>query len=683
MTAAVTNLLSKARSWREVATTWAAYVATIALLGVAAQSRSLWKAALGAALLVSVAWVLHKRLLRLRSEDTRKFFVISLVIVVAGAAMVLLWFVGNKHGVRGFFGIVTFYFGVGQLIGTLRAWERRPTRLASMVLAVCATAFGVGLVVVTLESASWAIGLLVAGVLLAPVALTLLTDDALDWIAKKDKESRTAGTALKVRRFRLAVGVAIFEAGLLGLVAAGASVRYAVLIALVISTLIGVIASDTDADIIVVLIAVALVWSFAPREVSPPASTDPKTGEPALVALGDSFMSGEGAQRFFEGTNTRGENECRRAPTAYAVQVLKKKGAAIPDKVVFLACSGAKAEQIYKTPQYQNEPIGGSARIVDGEEVRGLNQLEQLENLRRSVDFDIALVIVSIGGNDALFGTIGRSCVGPGDCSELGGFWLEDLKAVGKKLDDTYSAIRNSVGDGVDVLVVPYPVPLDDDGCSWSLLTAHEHRFIHGYTLELNSVVRRAALKAGFHYLADIEDALERKDLRICDGPAGKIGVNFLAANPIVGVMQQRVSPVNWFHNSFHPNHRGHAEMAEVLAQWIRCHPEPGRALDPTCELGPTYKPDGGEVASITGIMGRNFKHCAELGAGLPSCRSSTGHWTTAQAARLVWYGAIPLLLVAGGAWILWLQLLAAQAHRRRGRPRSQHRRFPRVPRLD
>jgi hypothetical protein len=30
-----------------------------------------------------------------------------------------------------------------------------------------------------------------------------------------------------------------------------------------------------------------------------------------------------------------------------------------------------------------------------------------------------------------------------------------------------------------------------------------------------------------------------------------------------------------------------------------------------------------------------------------------------AQLARLVWYSAIPLLLIVAGAWFLWLQVLA------------------------
>ena len=66
-----------------------------------------------------------------------------------------------------------------------------------------------------------------------------------------------------------------------------------------------------------------------------------------MVAMGDSFMSGEGAPTYFKGTNTKGKNQCRRAPTSYAARLVGSHAAVVPDHLVFLACSGAVAVNIY------------------------------------------------------------------------------------------------------------------------------------------------------------------------------------------------------------------------------------------------------------------------------------------------------------------------------------------------
>ena len=48
------------------------------------------------------------------------------------------------------------------------------------------------------------------------------------------------------------------------------------------------------------------------------------------------------------------------------------------------------------------------------------------------------------------------------------------------------------------------------------------------------------------------------KAMKAGDGAA----VNQLAASPVAGVFLQQVSPRDWFHNTFHPNDRGHRLLA-------------------------------------------------------------------------------------------------------------------------
>lgn len=86
------------------------------------------------------------------------------------------------------------------------------------------------------------------------------------------------------------------------------------LAALALVILMGAIASDTSADITILVIAFALVWSLAPRGVPATDEVTPSDGESVIIALGDSYMSGEGAEEFFDGTNTRGDNDAGAHP---------------------------------------------------------------------------------------------------------------------------------------------------------------------------------------------------------------------------------------------------------------------------------------------------------------------------------------------------------------------------------
>lgn len=80
------------------------------------------------------------------------------------------------------------------------------------------------------------------------------------------------------------------------------------------------------------------------------AGEDPETSGPdpnpsssfKIVALGDSYISGEGAARFFPGTDHPGSNECRRAATAYPYLVAEALGASL----TFVACSGARTSHL-------------------------------------------------------------------------------------------------------------------------------------------------------------------------------------------------------------------------------------------------------------------------------------------------------------------------------------------------
>ena len=110
---------------------------------------------------------------------------------------------------------------------------------------------------------------------------------------------------------------------------------------LAVAGLVFAIVSGTLADVFAVLGIIALM-GVTPQQEPIPEALQPGEGQRVLVALGDSYMSGEGADTYFEGTDVGGGNQCRRAPTAWAVQAAQRYF----DGLVFLACSGARTYNV-------------------------------------------------------------------------------------------------------------------------------------------------------------------------------------------------------------------------------------------------------------------------------------------------------------------------------------------------
>ncbi len=146
-----------------------------------------------------------------------------------------------------------------------------------------------------------------------------------------------------------------------------------------------------------VLIAAAFIYVSRPDG---PAYADPWPDSSfKIAALGDSYISGEGARQFFAGTDDPGSNSCRRAPTAYPYLVAVDQEASLE----FIACSGATTEDVLSRGQHAHS----DPAIPGGEE-----QIKLLERVAAETD----VVLISIGGNDAGFGGIGQGCTLGGDC---------------------------------------------------------------------------------------------------------------------------------------------------------------------------------------------------------------------------------------------------------------------------
>jgi hypothetical protein len=303
--------------------------------------------------------------------------------------------------------------------------------------------------------------------------------------------------------------------------------------------------------IVVLLVGVALTLVLTDR--SEDSSPDPNPGAAErILAVGDSYISGEGSSAFFVGTNVVGarQNQCRRSPTAYPYLVATRLGMGLD----FFACSGATTSQIYEVGQMDER----SPDDIPGE-------LPQLDNLPQDTS-DIRVVLVSIGGNDALFGDIGLACVLPGSCNAFRENWLAQVAKIGPDITAAYEAIKNRVGADVPVVAIPYPRLLNEEGCGWSTMEASEHDFLFEFLTILDDRIRRSAEQAGIHFF---EPGLFAFDgAQICQGGPGDTYMNFFNVLPPEGDLGQ-TNPANWVHGTFHPRPSGHEALADELTPWL------------------------------------------------------------------------------------------------------------------
>jgi lysophospholipase L1-like esterase len=268
-----------------------------------------------------------------------------------------------------------------------------------------------------------------------------------------------------------------------------------------------------------------------------------------IVALGDSYISGEGAEHFYAGTDEFGVNQCHRAATAYPYLAAE----ALEASLTFVACSGARAENVTSQGQFPNSDS----------ERNGYGAKPQIDVLEEVEDPDV--VLISIGGNDAGFAEIGKGCVGPADCLRSASFWIHRLDSVVyPALRDTFVAVREAA-PGATVFAMTYPNPIGPANCHDILLSEPEMAFVRDvFVGRLDEVVTFAARAAGVHVI-DLAGSLAGH--RICEQPLGRAAVNFVNVGITRGTTLHLSLEglLSLGHGTFHPNRLGHELLAKTV----------------------------------------------------------------------------------------------------------------------
>lgn len=564
----------------------------------------------------------------------------GVLLAVGGTALLVYRFATPADGLP-LIGFVLCYAGLGWLVGWLRqqgwalAWGKW------LLLAGAVVGLVAALTLPHVRGAGYLALLGVIGfavLLMIPVGLNLASEDAMHAVTKLGLGTLPGPLAKITVRSAVVFGAGLVLAGAVIVAAevAGHSWKVAALATLIALALMAAIVSDTHLDIAMVIAALALLAAAPPQEAVP-AKLDPGAGQSVLVALGDSYMSGEGAARFYAGTDDGGGNECRRAPTAYAAL------AAGPgqrfDHVTFLACSGARTYNVIGSTD------DSQARPQPGE---GKTQVDQLLDIKAAhPSFKPRLVIVSVGGNDAGFATIGEACLAPGNCATQRQLFEDLLPEVRRSLVATYASIEKAL-PGVPIVAVPYPQPIAaGSACNGLPLSKSERAFISDFVEELDGVIHKAADDSGLYFMDTMEGALASAHRQLCDPQNhGHPGIYPVTLASVSGLANQRFSPLKWTHDSLHPNALGHAALLATFNKWLADHPvsAPATTHAPSVTATPPTDPP-----------------CSFSASGSSNCQTQTRAWELRQTAGLWPWG----IAVLAGLIAVWLVSVAVLGLRR------------------
>lgn len=651
---AKSTLAGSPGSWwiKQLLVRLAFYVVGLTVLGRIIEIGDFWLTALGAMGVGLGGIALHRlRFVRDKSEATNsglavKVLVWSLFIEIGiGICLYQHWLV---FSVSGFFGLSMLAFGIGQLAAEIRAASDMCGTVALLCWLNCVGAMGLALV---LGRGGWLV--LVVGIALLYPAVSFGTEFLLDRMdrAVKPWQLGRHGALFGLGGVLIVVGTVLLHS--IG------GTRFAVLIGGAILLLVAMISSNTDSDLMLGLFLLAVIGS----QISPDAAalTPATVSSPdALLVIGDSYISGEGANDYFADTNTRDPdtyNECRRSTQAWAMLIAERRNV----QVDFLACSGAKTINIIDHGQYVGENPNDEyvESSPGGTRDHIMSQIERYHALNRE---PIAKwVFLSIGGNDAGFGDLVQDCIAPGDCSLGGQRRLDQLTEVLQpRLEDLYSrlvpalfgASASEEEYGSRIVIVPYPVPISDHRCSIfsATFTAREFRFLNGFTKAMDDVIERAASRHHFRVVSQMPEVFEKAGTRICDTDASNASVNYFALNPVGG----DIDPTSWLHNSMHPKEAGHRLMAHVIEQWLD-HPE-----------DPAGSKDAVKTVNLSDIMCGTDRTCIDHAT---SVANSAGKATPFEGTRLAGLHHLPgFAALVGGSWMI---SVATLHRRRRARKRA------------
>lgn len=300
----------------------------------------------------------------------------------------------------------------------------------------------------------------------------------------------------------------------------------------------------------------------------------PGSGPLTIVSMGDSTLSGEGANSYTRDTDGKDGNWCHRSSNAAVKQTSLPK---VKDKVN-LACSGAAAEDV---------------ALGEGTHYTEVSQARQLKQLIKD-DHRVSAIVVAVGANDdphfsEMINRCFQAWLYPSRQScheELGSELDEQVQQMVPKVINALEDIQQVLDDAgyesgdTDIVLQSYASPLSADipeklrnldGCPFR---EGDLRWTKSEAVgTLTAGLRKAAGKAGVRFL-NLSQAGEGHEA--CTGGKDPSSEWFSRLTVEWDNLNKVERAGHAIQESFHPNRRGHAQFGRCLTDFFAMNSETG-----------------------------------------------------------------------------------------------------------
>jgi lysophospholipase L1-like esterase len=311
--------------------------------------------------------------------------------------------------------------------------------------------------------------------------------------------------------------------------------------------------------------------------VASPAASVADDRPTAIVSLGDSAISGEGAGDYEAGTRGENGNWCHRSNNALVHRT------AVADHTINLACSGADAA---------NVSLADTTHYTEGSQARRLIGIAQ--------QYRVTTVVVQVGANDEpAFADTLLDCIAEwfnpfssGCRSTLRTEWPQRVAAMAPRVEVALADVRSAMSqagyaDGsYNLVLTSYASPLTENmdatlhgpqGCPFKLADAGYGRT--EAVPQLSEALRGAATRSGAKFL-DFSRATEGHEACSGYGDSSTEWQNRVKVDPwawVTGGLD--AIGIHMAQESFHPNARGHAQLGRCVTEFVNSGANSARCL--------------------------------------------------------------------------------------------------------
>ena len=302
----------------------------------------------------------------------------------------------------------------------------------------------------------------------------------------------------------------------------------------------------------------------------PAASADQEAADDrqtAVVSLGDSAISGEGAGDYEPGTAGENGNWCHRSANALVHKT------ALADRTFNLACSGADSA---------NVSLADTEHYTEGSQARRLIDIAR--------EYRVTTVLVQVGANDdPQFADTMVDCIlawfdpfGSGCRKKLATEWPQRLTAMAPKVETAIADVKSAMSQAgyaegdYNFVLTSYASPLTEkmdevlhgpQGCPFKLKDAEFGRTVA--VPQFSEALRGVANRSGVKFL-DFSRGSEGHEACSGGGDSSSEWQNRVTVDPwawVTGGLD--AIGMHMAQQSFHPNARGHAQLGGCVTEFV------------------------------------------------------------------------------------------------------------------